>query len=147
MDKKLSEILKSKNLRFTKARRIIFDILNQSDKALSPKEVFIQTRSLSDIHADQVSVYRNLTLFTQLGLTHKFKDGKYSLCKQNHGREQSHLHIIASCFHCGRTYEVRKHSDKLCQLAKSFKDFVKPFGNFSRLTLEGICKNCKTSEC
>ncbi len=147
MDKRLSETLKSKKLRFTKARQTVFDILSKSDRALSPREVFIQTGNLSDIRTDQVSVYRNLTLFTQLGLTHRFQDGRYSLCKQNHKREHKHLHIIASCYRCGKTYEIKKHSDKICQLAKSFKNFVKSFGNFNRLTMEGICRNCKSSEC
>ena len=145
MNEKLSETLKSQRLRSTKARQAIFDILSQSNKALSPREIFTQTRNLPTVQADQVSVYRNLTLFTELGLAHRFQDGKYSICRQNHKHEHKHLHIIASCNRCGKTYEIKKHTDKLCQLAKGFKDFVKPFGNFDSLTMRGICKRCKMS--
>ena len=146
MNKKLSKTLKNKNLRLTQPRRIIFDILTHSEKALSPREIFEKIKNLSSIPTDQASVYRNLTLFTELNLTHRFQDGRYSVCKQNHEPRHKHLHIIASCNRCGRTREIDKHSSELCKLAKNFKSFVKSFGNFSSLTMEGICENCQSNQ-
>ena len=145
MSKNLQQILKSKKMRLTKARLMIFNILNQSDCSLSAKEIFEKTREFSDIKTDQVSVYRNLSLFKNLGLAHRLQNGKYSLCRQEHKHQYKQLHIIANCYYCGKAYEIRKHTKKLCELAKKFKNFVKSFGSFNNLTMGGICKSCQES--
>lgn len=142
MSDRLTESLKKKNLRVTAARQRIFDILSSSKMALSPKEVFQQIVDAGLTHTDQVSVYRNLSLFTEMGLTHRFQDGKYSLCKQNHDHQHSHIHIIANCEFCGKTFEIPEHSKKMCQIAKEVQSFVESFRDFSSLTLQGSCHDC-----
>ncbi len=139
---RLEEKLKSENLRLTTPRKIIFDILRESETALSAQEVCDKMNDSIKFKADQASVYRNLSLFSKLGLVHRFQSGKYSLCQHGPKYSHDHMHIVANCSHCGKTYEVQKHGEGLCQLAGQFKNFIEEFNSFSGVTLQGRCKNC-----
>lgn len=145
MNERLLSGLKQKNLRLTNARKAIFSTLIESDVALSPKEVFEDIlRQNNHIKTDQVSVYRNLTLFTEIGLAHRLNDGRYAACKHSHcsNEPHSHMHILANCSGCGKTYEVQEHTEELCNLANSMKPYLKQFSNFNGLTFQGICSSC-----
>lgn len=136
--------LKEKQFRITTSRRVVFEVLSESSKSLSPKEVFENIELNSEIKTDQASVYRNLILFQELGLIHKLQDGKYSACSHGHSHE-GHVHIIANCSECGVTHEVINHNSEICEKVKSIGKLIKSFSNFSGLTLEGKCKTCRSS--
>lgn len=140
---KLDELLHKKNLRMTQARQVIFDILKKSSTSLSAKEVYERIAKSKNVQTDQASVYRNLTLFTDLGLTHRFQDGRYTLCKQDHGHDShKHLHIMANCDTCGKTLEIQKHTKDLCEVASQIQVYLKSFGSFENLTFSGKCSKC-----
>lgn len=151
MEQSLKDSLKNNNLRWTNARQVVFDILENSQKALSARDIFKKIEQTTDIKTDQVSVYRNLSLFSEIGLAHRMQDGRYSLCKHgqsdgahaSHAHHHDHVHIIASCDKCGRTSELEDHSDDLCHLANELKSRAKDFAKISRLTIQGTCKRCR----
>ena len=142
----LEENLRHKNLRVTSARKVIFEILQNSDRALSPKEVCEFLKRTTKLQADTASVYRNLTLFSEIGLTHRLQSGKYTLCQ--HGEDHSHhtghehMHIVATCTSCGKTQEVPSHDRNLCNLAGGFKTYIEGFSTFTGITLAGYCEAC-----
>ena len=141
---RLERTLKDHHLRMTTARKAIFSILEKSPKALTPQEVcqHLDRKSPRGSNADQASVYRNLTLFSEIGLAHQVQLGRYSLCTHNESDHHKHIHIMAMCSDCGNTIEAKEHSHDLCELAGQFKKYMKGFGSFSGLTLEGICRDC-----
>ena len=108
--KKLEESLKEKNLRLTNARKIIFDILKSSERPLSPKNVCDELNKMSSLNADQASVYRNLMLFSKIGLAHKLDSGKYTACQLGKHKSKGHVHILMSCTECLSVVELSEQS-------------------------------------
>ena len=136
----LAELLKTKKLRLTKARKMVFQILKNSNKALSPKDIHSKLNEAS-LNADLVSVYRNLTVFSELGLAHRMQDGRYSFCKHEHN-DTKHIHLIMSCTDCGRVEEVESHSHGVCKMAKDLKSIANHLENVGSITLQGQCTDC-----
>ena len=139
---RLEQKLRSESLRPTASRRIIFDILKKSERALSAQDICKKMQGSSAPKADQASVYRNLSLFSEIGLIHRLQSGRYTICQHDEDQGHNHMHIVADCLKCGKTFEIKSHNESLCQLAGGFKSFIKDFGSFSGITLQGRCKKC-----
>ncbi|MCJ8276318.1 MAG: transcriptional repressor [Bdellovibrionales bacterium] len=136
-----TESLKSNNLKLTSARKIVFDALSKSSRALSPKEVFQAVNDKTDL----VSVYRNLSLFADIGVAHRFQDGRYSLCQHQHDHSKEaapHIHIITHCLDCGLTREIEKHSSELCDIATKLSKYSAPLSEVTSIVIQGNCPNC-----
>lgn len=140
---RLEQKLKLNNLKLTMPRKVIYGILNNSPKALSAKDVFDKMFNSSDFKADQASIYRNLNLFSEIGLVHKFDSGKYSICQHDEKESHQHMHIIGNCTSCGKTYEVDNHPEGLCTVSRKIKTYLKDFDSISGMTLQGKCIECK----
>ncbi len=144
--KALSQSLKEKNLRLTHPRRRVYEILVHSGHALSPKEVF--DRISEDEAADLVSVYRNLTLFSELGLAHRFQDGRYAICRHEHPdaevdhHDHDHIHILTNCIHCGRSDEIHTHSKEICSTVRKLKSHANSLAGVQAILLQGVCRKC-----
>lgn len=136
-----SQSLKNNNLKLTAARKIVFDALSDSSTALSPKELFKQVAKKTDL----VSVYRNLNLFSEIGIAHRFQDGKYTLCQHKHDDRghHAHVHIIVNCLSCGLTEEINEHSQDICDIASRLKKYSQPLKAFESLVLQGQCSKCE----
>ena len=137
-----TQSLKNHNLKLTSARKIVFEALSKSSRALSPKEVF---QSVND-KTDLVSVYRNLSLFAEIGVAHRFQDGRYSLCQHEHNHshdEHPHIHVMTNCLSCGLTKEIHKHSSDLCDIASRMSQYSEPLSGVQSIVLQGLCPDCK----
>ena len=136
----LTQSLKTHNLKLTAARKIVFEALSQSSRALSPKELFEQVAKKTDL----VSIYRNLSLFADIGVAHRFQDGRYSLCEHEHEESDGHrhIHIMMNCLGCGLTKEIREHSKELCSIASQLKEYSQPLIDVESLVLQGQCNDC-----
>jgi Fur family ferric uptake transcriptional regulator len=146
MSDRLINTLKDNNLRVTEARKEVFRVLNESEKALSVQEVYSVIKRSSTVKTDKVSVYRNLGLFSDLGLVHRFQDGRHAICMHQHGDDDhNHLHIVANCMECGSTFEVGAHDKAVCNTVNKIKSLVNDFGAFTDLTFQGTCKQCLKS--
>lgn len=144
----LERKLKEKNLRLTQARKEIYQLLQNSEHSLSPKELYNLLREESKNQTDPVSVYRNLNLFSGLGLAHRFQDGKYSSCHQEpaHPRnatDHQHIHFISHCTKCGKSSEIKSHSKEICELAKKLKKLSKTLADFHEIVIQGHCSDCQ----
>ncbi len=140
--KQLEESLKEKNLRVTNARKIIFDILKNSERPLSPKNVCDELSNLSVSNADQASVYRNLVLFSKIGLAHKLDSGKYTVCQLENDRTKRHIHIIMCCTECMGVYELNEKKTQTYMLSKKIINSIKQLNHISSLTFSGVCEAC-----
>lgn len=145
MENKLVDKLKEKNLRVTNARKAIYKVLSESEKSLSVQCVYQMIKETPGVKTDKVSVYRNLSLFSEMGLVHRFQDGKYTTCShssEHHDHDHQHLHILANCQKCGTTVEVDAHEPGLCDATNRLKSYVQAFSSFNGVTLDGICADC-----
>lgn len=139
---KLSLALKSKKLRVTQAREEIFHLLSEQTKSMNAREVY--KNLAKDSQTDLASVYRNLTVFEELGLIHKFPNGGYAICEHDHedSHKHHHVHIINHCTQCGGSEEVSNHSDKICRLVRELKSFTSNLTNVQEIVVQGVCSHC-----
>lgn len=150
----LNQSLKEKNLRLTQPRLAVYDVLNESRHALSPKEVFDKISENRGPSTDLVSVYRNLSLFSELGIAHRFQDGKYSICKHDshadladhHHDHHQEVHLLINCLKCGRSRELDTHSIEICKLATQLRKHSNPLKELNSIVLQGICQFCKVTD-
>lgn len=139
----LESTLKNHGMRITNSRRIIFDLLIKAKRSLSAKEIFENLSSNKKTKTDLASVYRNLDLLTEIGLTHKFQDGKYKVCDHDGSdHDHNHVHVLFNCTSCSKTEEISSHSKSICKLANELKNQTKLLGKTHEIVVQGHCKDC-----
>ena len=69
--KQVRNILQSHALRITQSRLAVASILIKNNTLLTPEEIYKQIQRSKKLSCDQVSVYRTLAIFEQLGLVKK----------------------------------------------------------------------------
>jgi Fe2+ or Zn2+ uptake regulation protein len=138
----LENRLRDKKMRVTQARKEIFSLLQKSSKSLTPKEIFEQIKTSSG--TDLASVYRNLTLFQEMGLAHRFQDGSFSNCHHDHYEHDGHRHIhfISHCVECGKKDEIQSHSKKVCSLANEIGKLSHTLTTLNEVVVQGLCAKC-----
>ncbi len=138
---RLAKAMKENKCRLTQARKEIYSLLESSGHSLTAKEVFTKLNSASS--TDLVSVYRNLTLFNELGLAHKFQDGSFAICQhEEKDEDHQHIHFINHCVECGRKSEVETHNHDICQLAREIKKVSKSLKTVHEIVVQGLCPRC-----
>lgn len=135
---KIVDLLHKAELRITRSRREVLDILIQSgDQAISSSEI---EHTLNGI--DRITLYRILKTFEEAGLIHSVADGsgktRYALCSHEcTGGEHHDNHLHFYCRICDTTTcldQVRLPSLKL-PLNYQIEDI--------RFVVSGICKDCQ----
>ena len=126
-----------KGQRVTSQRKLLLDLLRHSNKHLDAEELY----KLAKKHEPRISlstVYRNLSLFKELGLIeeHRFVDEHHSY--EVKGRKEHH-HII--CLNCGKVAEFEYH------LSEQFTREISRDTGFEiaggEIYLEGYCEQCR----
>lgn len=96
-------------MRRTKTREKLLKFLENTDKALTAKEIHEQLEGI-----DLATVYRNLNLFAEEGIIRELRINKgESLYEIN---EDGHEHAI--CSKCGKVRHVNIDKDKLKEVLK-----------------------------
>lgn len=135
---KVVDLLQKADLRITKSRKEVLDILMQSgDQAISSHEI---ENTLNGI--DRITLYRILKTFEETGLIHSVADGsgktKYALCSHEcSGGEHHDNHLHFYCRICDTTTcldQVRLPMVKLPQHYEMEE---------IRFVAAGICKDCQ----
>ena len=144
--KKISQIkesLNSHHLRVTQSRLAVASILiKNSERALTPEEIFYRIQRSKSLSCDQVSVYRNLTTFEKLGLVKKSVfQGEAARYMLNNNAEKSgynHEHF----FKCKSCDIVEPFED--CLVSKKEKELEKSgYKNLHHhLEISGLCPAC-----
>ncbi len=133
---KVEQLLKSKNIRVTAMRLLVFQLLSEKEVAVA----------LSDIEkafekSDRTTLYRTIKTFEENDIVHQIDDGtgiiKYALCEQDCNCEiETDLHLHFRCNYCEQTICLTDH--KIPQI-KIPDGFVAENVN---LVVKGICDKC-----
>jgi Fur family transcriptional regulator, ferric uptake regulator len=132
-----SSLLKSYNIKNTKGRIAILEILEKSTGSLDAEEIY-RICSEKNIIVDLSTVYRTLDLFDSKGIVEKFDLGnsKYSYVL----KREAHKHLL-QCKLCRKEIEID------CPM-KQIEELIKSRTGFSsiehELKIEGICEDCKS---
>ncbi len=132
------DYIKDENLKNTKQRNYILQILLREKKHLSANELYQLVRKKYP-SIGYATIYRTLKLLYKSGLCRQLKleDGK---TKYEHSYAQEHHdHLI--CLNCGKIIEVFDNQIELLQLrlAKKYEFDVKNH----KMELYGFCNKCK----
>lgn len=129
------EIFKEKNIKATKSRIEIYNILNSSIDSISVEYIYNLCKE-NGLKTNLSTVYRTLDLFYSKDIVYKFDlgEGKYSYSL----KRESHKHIL-KCSICDREIEVSCPMKQVEELLKNQTGFTLT-EHF--LVLKGICDNC-----
>lgn len=133
------EMLKSRGLRKTSARKEVLDLFLQEAKALSKQDIEAELGAM-----DRITLYRTLKSFEDKGLIHEALDGtnytKYALCEEEcTDEEHQHNHAHFHCEKCGITFCVDEVIIPKVNTPKGLEI------NSVEMVLKGLCRQCSHS--
>ena len=135
----LNEGLRASGRRLTRTRRAVLSVLERAKYPLSPSELYDRLQK-AEVSIDLVTVYRTLSVLTQLGLVsrcelHQEGQSRYEM---REGREHHH-HI--RCETCGKIVDLL-----LCPL-KKLQGLIEKETQFvvneHSLEFSGLCPKCQ----
>lgn len=131
-----SDFLKDKNIKVTKARVVILDILFNSSDSLNADEIFIECKKRGN-NINLSTVYRTIDIFLENNIVDKFllEDG-ISVYKIH---KSSHNHRI-ECDICHKEIVLECPIKKIEEMIRKETGFR--VTNHS-LKMSGICKQCE----
>lgn len=133
---KLEDLLKSKNLRITKQRRLILDYIDKEDKPISGQEIYDDLQK--EIAIDLSTIYRNLNILEENHILLKTSDmNGISYYQINN---EDHKHFI-SCNNCGKKYVIE--SCPVHELEKRVMEETGFIINGHNFEFYGICPDCQ----
>jgi len=132
--------LRQQDVRYTRGRRALVEVLAEADAPLTILEVLERGRALA-----QSSAYRNLAVLEQAGVVHRIiashEHARYELAQD---LTEHHHHLI--CSRCGvvRDFtvpdELEEELERFLRDAAVSNDFD---ADHHRLDLVGICAGCR----
>ncbi|MBC8061884.1 MAG: transcriptional repressor [Clostridiaceae bacterium] len=129
--------LKEKNIKVTKGRVFILDVLEKSEAAISADYIFEKCRNEGG-EIDLSTVYRTLELLEIKGILEKFDlgNGKYNYIIKGIG----HNHTL-QCELCHKCVEIDCPMVQIQEIIKSKTGFTLLEHD---LKLRGICNDCRS---
>ncbi len=94
----LETVLRGSEHRVTKPRQLVWDVLLDAQRHLSAADIVAEVHR-RDPGVNPSSVYRALTLFTELNIVRESHVGDTSMWEPAH--DDAVIHLV--CDHCGRT--------------------------------------------
>jgi Fur family zinc uptake transcriptional regulator len=133
----LIRVLQAQGYKATRPRRLVFEVLEGTEKPLSPYDIQGILRKRGK-HLNHVTIYRILDLLCRLNLAHKMlSSGGFVKCSLD---DAEGCHRFMICQDCGA---IREFADKgLCQ---EENDFAQNFGFYTEHHLSefsGLCSRC-----
>ncbi len=129
----------SENMRLTKQRRVILDILRSTDAHPTADWVYAKARrQIKNLSLG--TVYRNLGILSKEGLIQKLDLGMGQA--RYDGRIENHVHLI--CDKCGSIKEIMQSQD-----SSQTQEIEQKSGyRIDRVAMEmhGLCPKCKLTE-
>jgi Fur family zinc uptake transcriptional regulator len=129
--------LQAQGYKATKPRKLVLDVLDQTEKPLSPDDIQGIVRARGK-HLNHVTIYRTLDLLCSLNLAHKMlSSGGFVKCSLDAG-EGCHRFMI--CQQCGA---VQEFADK--ELCREENEVARNLGFYAEHHLSefsGLCSDC-----
>ena len=128
--------LRSKGMKLTPQRRLILDIIHDSNDHLTANEIldYIQAR-VSGVNKS--TIYRTLKILEELGCIFKSKLGDRLF--YHHAEGGHHNHLV--CRACGKNIKCDEDIYLLLELELNDKYGFQV--DFKHLVMNGLCNNCK----
>ena len=129
--------LKEKGFKLTPQRRLIVDIIHDTDAHLTAEEIitYVQNRMPG---VNKSTVYRTLELLEEYGCVYKSELGDHYI--YHHAEEGHHHHLV--CSKCGKTIECEEHIFE--PVEKLLGDRYNFHVDFKHLIIGGLCNECKS---
>jgi Fe2+ or Zn2+ uptake regulation protein len=134
----INQTLHSQGLHVTRQRKLVLEILKQSQNHLDAGAIFFEAKKKDD-RISLATVYRTLDLLKKAGLVEENSLG------EDHGHfEATHeiQHYHFTCIHCGKVIELQ---------TGKIQDVVRKTGELQglkvtdiQLFLRGYCSDCQT---
>ena len=131
------ELLRTKNLKFTRQRRAVFQELMQSPEHRECEEIF---NALHDVglRVSRATVYRTMDLLVESGLARKLTLGSEPIRYERLLKAQHHDHLI--CVKCGQIAEfvdevIESRQEEVCRNQE-----FKPIRHVHQIF--GLCSRC-----
>jgi Fur family ferric uptake transcriptional regulator len=138
--KKLKEVIKSKGLKYTKQRELIFETILNSEKHLNAEELYgIISKKYPEEKIGIATVYRTLAFLEEANLVSSISlnnDGK----KFESNTKAHHDHLI--CTECNKIIEFVDED-----IENKQEEIAKKYGfklNNHTMYLYGICPDCQS---
>ena len=140
--KNFKKLLKSNNLKYTKQRELILDIIYSNDGHLTPEDIYnLIKNSYPDVKLGIATVYRTLTLLEDANIVSSISFGAQGK-KYEFGLKEHHDHLV--CLKCGGIEEfiddVIENRQKVIAKEHGFK----MTNHIMKIT--GICRDCLKNE-
>jgi Fe2+ or Zn2+ uptake regulation protein len=135
--------LKDTGNKVTKPRKILLECLDQATAPLSARDITKYTNDHKDLDSlDQVTVYRILETFKELGLVHQvFPSGDYLLC--DHLGCQHGVHVMLRCSQCEQNKEIEIPKEVFAPMEWYLKQQMEFEPDKHLFQMNGLCHNCK----
>ncbi|AIY78963.1 transcriptional repressor [Clostridium botulinum] len=135
----LKEFLKNKNIKVTKGRVEILEILRISNNSLSAEKIY-QICRCDNININLSTIYRTLELFEEKDIIDKIvlEDGVFSYKL----KKKTHMHFL-KCDICHKEVEIPCPMIQIQELVENKTGFTLTEHN---LILKGICQECKKNK-
>lgn len=149
VDEKAAEweqILRSRGYRLTLPRRVILNLMLQSNEHLNAKEIYARiNKKFPDIGL--TTVYRTLDLLVELGLINRFEFGDgYSSYELGKDAKDHHHHLI--CSKCGKIIDYSDFIDDEVKFFDMIEKYLAKKHDFVILGHEvqfyGHCRKCRS---
>ena len=130
----LNEIFERHNLRLTKPRQQVFDILRNSDVPLTVGDIAKNCKNIN-----RASIYRTLLMFDNLNIINTITIGwkNYYELAEPFIQHRHHLY----CINCQNAEPIQSQElEKLIDLIGKKHNFIVTKHHFE---LEGICEKCR----
>ncbi len=141
------DVLRKKGFRITRPRRLVVELLDRTDTALSAYEIK-EALDKSSETADVVSIYRILDCLEENGLVHRvMNSGKVSKCllepeEHCHRDQVDHCHHLLICKACGVIQEA--HCEGVGEMIRALEG-KSDFRILSHsLEFSGLCGQCRS---
>lgn len=128
--------LREKGLKLTPQRRMILDVIHESDAHLTGEEILGRVQSRVP-GVNKSTIYRTLELLEKLGCVFKSELGDRFV--YHHAEEGHHHHIV--CRECGQTIDCDEGLFLPVEQALDEKYGFRV--DFKHVVMSGLCRDCR----
>lgn len=133
------EFLKSKNIKITKGRLEILDILKDAECSLSAENIYAMSRE-KNVNINLSTVYRTLELFEEKQITEKITltDGVFAYKL----RKKTHRHLLR-CDVCHKEIDIPCPMSQIEEIVRNETGFTLTEHD---LIMKGVCRECRSNK-
>lgn len=132
------EFLKSKNIKITKGRLEILDILKGAECSLSAENIYAMSRE-KNVNINLSTVYRTLELFEEKQITEKITltDGVFAYKL----KKKTHRHLLR-CDVCHKEIDIPCPMGQIEEIVRNETGFTLTEHD---LIMKGVCRECRNN--